>query len=147
MNLMIANGRHWHCSKSNRPNTAIITATKGTLMIMQNNNVAGNQNFNSEWTTSEMTLSAFVALHGECKPKQVATTDGGVRHSIDAADGTSALFSNKLESLLDEAKASGKKFQLDQSKLKIRGYHNLDTNATGFMAYYNSKADSEDFAL
>ncbi len=71
----------------------------------------------------------------------------GVRHSIDAADGTSALFSNKLESLLDEAKASGKKFQLDQSKLKIRGYHNLDTNATGFMAYYNSKADSEDFAL
>lgn len=144
---MIANGRHWHCSKSNRPNTAIITATKGTLMIMQNNNVAGNQNFNSEWTTSEMTLSAFVALHGECKPKQVATTDGGVRHSIDAADGTSALFSNKLESLLDEAKASGKKFQLDQSKLKIRGYHNLDTNATGFMAYYNSKADSEDFAL
>lgn len=144
---MIANGRHWHCSKSNRPNTAIITATKGTLIIMQNNNVAGNQNFNSEWTTSEMTLSAFVALHGECKPKQVATTDGGVRHSIDAADGTSALFSNKLESLLDEAKASGKKFQLDQSKLKIRGYHNLDTNATGFMAYYNSKADSEDFAL
>ena len=144
---MIANRRHWHCSKSNRPNTAIITATKGTLMIMQNNNVAGNQNFNSEWTTSEMTLSAFVALHGECKPKQVATTDGGVRHSIDAADGTSALFSNKLESLLDEAKASGKKFQLDQSKLKIRGYHNLDTNATGFMAYYNSKADSEDFAL
>ena len=144
---MIANGRHWLCSKSNRHNTAIITATKGTLMIMQNNNVAGNQNFNSEWTTSEMTLSAFVALHGECKPKQVATTDGGVRHSIDAADGTSALFSNKLESLLDEAKASGKKFQLDQSKLKIRGYHNLDTNATGFMAYYNSKADSEDFAL
>ena len=144
---MIANGRHWHCSKSNRPNTAIITATKGTMIIMQNNNVAGNQNFNSEWTTSEMTLSAFVALHGECKPKQVATTDGGVRHSIDAADGTSALFSNKLESLLDEAKASGKKFQLDQSKLKIRGYHNLDTNATGFMAYYNSKADSEDFAL
>ena len=116
-------------------------------MIMQNNNVAGNQNFNSEWTTSEMTLSAFVALHGECKPKQVATTDGGVRHSIDAADGTSALFSEKLERLLDEAKASGKKFQLDQSKLKIRGYHNLDTNATGFMAYYNSKADSEDFAL
>ena len=144
---MIANGRHWHCSQSNRPNTAIITATKGTLIIMQNNNVAGNQNFNSEWTTYEMTLSAFVALHGECKPKQVATTDGGVRHSIDAADGTSALFSNKLESLLDEAKASGKKFQLDQSKLKIRGYHNLDTNATGFMAYYNSKADSEDFAL
>ena len=144
---MIANGRHWLCSKSNRHNTAIITATKGTLIIMQNNNVAGNQNFNSEWTTSEMTLSAFVALHGECKPKQVATTDGGVRHSIDAADGTSALFSNKLESLLDEAKASGKKFQLDQSKLKIRGYHNLDTNATGFMAYYNSKADSEDFAL
>ena len=116
-------------------------------MIMQNNNVAGNQNFNSEWTTSEMTLSAFVALHGECKPKQVATTDGGVRHSIDAADGTSALFSNKLESLLDEAKASGKKFQLDQSKLKIRGYHNLDTKATGFMAYYNSKDDSEDFTL
>ena len=114
---------------------------------MQNNNVAGNQNFNSEWTTSEMTLSAFVALHGEAKPKQVATSDGGVRHSIDAADGTSALFSTKLESLLDEAKASGKKFQLDQSKLKIRGYHNLDTNATGFMAYYNSKADSEDFAL
>lgn len=144
---MIANGRHWHCSKSNRPNTAIITASNGTLMIMQNNNVAGNQNFNSEWTTSEMTLSAFVALHGECKPKQVATSEGGVRHSIDAADGTSALFSNKLESLLDEAKASGKKFQLDQSKLKIRGYHNLDTNATGFMAYYNSKADSEDFAL
>ena len=118
-----------------------------TITIMQNNNVAGNQEFNSEWTTSEMTLSAFVALHGECKPKQVATTDGGIRHSIDAADGTSALFSNKLESLLDEAKASGKKFQLDQSKLKIRGYHNLDTNATGFMAYYNSKADSEDFAL
>lgn len=144
---MIANERHWHCSQSNRPNTAIITATKGTLIIMQNNNVAGNQNFNSEWTTSEMTLSAFVALHGECKPKQVATTDGGVRHSIDAADGTSALFSSKLESLLDEAKASGKKFQLDQSKLKIRGYHNLDTNAAGFMAYYNSKADSEDFAL
>ena len=115
-------------------------------MIKQNNNNAGNQNFNSEWTTSEMTLSAFVALHGDCKPKQVNTTDG-VRHSIDAADGTSALFSNKLESLLDEAKASGKKFQLDQSKLKIRGYHNLDTNATGFMAYYNSKADSEDFAL
>ena len=74
---------------------------------MQNNINAGNQNFNSEWTTSEMTLSAFVALHGDCKPKQVNTTDG-VRHSIDAADGTSALFSNKLESLLDEAKASGK---------------------------------------
>lgn len=71
----------------------------------------------------------------------------GVKCGINAADGTSALFSNKLENLLDEAKASGKKFQLDQSKLKIRGYHNLDTNATGFMAYYNSKADSEDFAL
>ena len=117
------------------------------IINIMTQNVNNNQEFNSEWTTSEMTLSAFVALHGECKPKQVATTDGGVRHSIDAADGTSALFSNKLESLLDEAKASGKKFQLDQSKLKIRGYHNLDTNATGFMAYYNSKADSEDFAL
>ena len=118
-----------------------------TFTVMQNNSVNNNQEFNSEWTSSEMTLSAFVALHGECKPKQVNTSDGGVRHSIDAADGTSALFSSKLESLLDEAKASGKKFQLDQSKLKIRGYHNLDTNATGFMAYYNSKADSEDFAL
>lgn len=111
---------------------------------MQNNSV--NNNYNSEWTTSEMTLSAFTALHGECKPKQVNTADG-VRHSIDAADGTSALFSTKLEQLLDEAKANGQKFQLDQSKLKIRGYHNLDTNATGFMAYYNSKADSEDFTL
>lgn len=114
---------------------------------MQNNSVNNNQEFNSEWTSSEMTLSAFVALHGDCKPKQVNASDGSVRHSIDAADGTSALFSNKLERLLDEAKASGKKFQLDQSKLKIRGYHNLDTNATGFMAYYNSKADSEDFTL
>jgi hypothetical protein len=111
---------------------------------MQNNSV--NNNYNSEWTTSEMTLSAFTALHGECKPKQVNTADG-VRHSIDASDGTSALFSNKLEQMLDEAKANGQKFQIDQSKLKIRGYHNLDTNATGFMAYYNSKADSEDFTL
>ena len=118
-----------------------------TFTVMQNNSVNNNQEFNSEWTSSEMTLSAFVALHGDCKPKQVNASDGSVRHSIDAADGTSALFSNKLERLLDEAKASGKKFQLDQSKLKIRGYHNLDTNATGFMAYYNSKADSEDFTL
>ena len=92
---------------------------------MQNNSVNNNQQYNSEWTTSEMTLSAFVALHGE----------------------SSALFSDKLEKLLDEAKASGQKFQLDQSKLKIRGYHNLDTKATGFMAYYNSKDDSEDFTL
>ena len=65
---------------------------------MQNNNVAGNQEFNSEWTTSEMTLSAFVALHGECKPKQVATTDGGIRHSIDAADGSSNAGTNKHSS-------------------------------------------------
>lgn len=114
---------------------------------MQNTNNVSNQQYNSEWTTSEMTLSAFVALHGECKPKQVNAKDGSIRHSIDAADGTSALFSDKLEKLLDEAKASGQKFQLDQSKLKIRGYHNLDTKATGFMAYYNSKDDSEDFTL
>ena len=119
--------------------------------MTNNSNNPFSTDFNSEWTSSEMTLSAFVALHGECKPKQVNGKDKQgnpkVYHSIDAADGTSALFSNKLESLLDEAKASGKKFQLDQSKLKIRGYHNLDTNATGFMAYYNNKADSEDFAL
>jgi hypothetical protein len=67
---------------------------------MQNNSVNNNQ-YNSEWTTSEMTLSAFVALHGACKPKQVNAKDGSIRHSIDAADGTSALFSDKLEKLLD----------------------------------------------
>ena len=51
-----------------------------------------------------MTLSAFVALHGACKPKQVNAKDGSIRHSIDAADGTSALFSDKLENFGDICK-------------------------------------------
>ena len=119
--------------------------------MANNSNNPFNNEFNGEWTTPEMTLSAFVALHGDCKPKQVNghDKDGNpkVFHSIDAADGESALFSSKLESLLDEAKASGKQFKLDQSKLKIRGFNNPNNNKRGFMAYYNSKADSEDFAL
>lgn len=114
---------------------------------MQNNSVNNNQQYNSEWTTPEMTLSAFVALHGECKPKQVTAKNGTIHHSIDAKDGTSALFSDKLEKLLDDALADGQKFQLDQSKLKIRGYINHDKNVSGFMAYYNSKDDSEDFTI
>lgn len=95
---------------------------------------------------ASVTLSAFTAVHGDAKPSQMNTSKG-LQHGIKCADGTFAFFGDRLEDELAKAKASGKKFQLDQSKLKIRGYHNLDTNATGFMAYYNSKADSEDFAL
>lgn len=96
---------------------------------------------NIRWNTSEMTLSAFVALHGECKPKQYTTLQGELRHSIDAADGSSALFSIDLENILSEFKAKGEKLQLDQSKLKIMGYVNLHTGKEGFLAYYNSKPD------
>ena len=96
---------------------------------------------NIRWTTSEMTLSAFVALHGDCKPKQYTTLQGELRHSIDATDGSSAIFCIELENLLSEFKSKGEKLQLDQSILKIRGYENLHTRREGFLAYYNSKSD------
>lgn len=96
---------------------------------------------NIRWTTSEMTLSAFVALHGDCKPKQYTTLQGELRHSIDATDGSSALFCIELENILSEFKAKGEKLQLDQSILKIRGYENLHTGREGFLAYYNNKSD------
>lgn len=96
---------------------------------------------NIRWTTSEMTLSAFVALHGDCKPKQYTTLQGELRHSIDATDGSSALFCIELENILSELKAKGEKLQLDQSILKIRGYENLHTERERFLAYYNNKSD------
>ena len=98
---------------------------------------------NREWTTSEMTLSAYIALHGQCKPMQFTTLQGVVRHSIDAEDGTSALFSIELEDLLMDSKAKGEIFQIDQSRLKIRGYKNKHTMIESFLAYYNCKADIE----
>ena len=101
---------------------------------------------NREWTTSEMTLSAFVALHGQCKPMQFTTLQGVVRHSIDAEDGASALFSIELEGILIESKVNGERFQVDQSRLKIRGYKNKHTMTESFLAYYNSKADQNAIA-
>lgn len=106
---------------------------------------AANSNNNS-WTTEPMTLSFFSATHGACRPTMVQT-EGGLRHSIDAADGTSALFSHALEEELNKAKMAGQKFKLDQSKLVIRGYDNLETNKKGYMAYYQNKQEANDFEL
>ena len=89
---------------------------------------------NREWTTPEMTLSAYIAFHGHCKPKQFTTLQGVVRHSIDAEDGTSALFSIELEDLLINSKAKGEIFKIDQSRLKIRGYKNKHTMIESFLA-------------
>lgn len=108
-------------------------------------NAASNTNNNS-WTTEPMTLSFFTTTHGVCRGSMMQTSEG-VRHSIDAADGTSALFSHALENQLAEAKAAGQKFKLDQSKLVIRGYNNPETGKSGYMAYYQNKQEADDFEL
>lgn len=103
------------------------------------------------WTSEPMTLSFFATTHGICKPKMVKSVDAQgathVYHSIDASDGASALFSKALESELEQAKLSGQQFKLDQSKLVIRSYHNADTQKSGYMAYYQNKQETDDFAL
>jgi uncharacterized membrane protein len=114
-----------------------VNTTMATTVANSSNNV-------NNWTSEPMTLSFFTATHGACKPAQVNTADG-VRHSIDAADGASALFSHALEAKLYEAKAAGQKFKLDQSKLVIRAYKNGDK--VGYMAYYQNKQESNDFEL
>ena len=105
-----------------------------------------NNNTNN-WTSEPMTLSFFSATHGACKPCMVNAGDGTLRHSIDAADGSSALFSHALEDELNKAKMAGQKFKLDQSRLVIRGYHNPETNRSGYMAYYQDKQEANDFEL
>lgn len=113
--------------------------------------MTNNSTNNSMWTSEPMTLSFFASTHGICKPKMVKSTDEQgithVYHSIDAGDGASALFSKALEAELEAAKLSGQQFKLDQSKLVIRSYHNTDSQKSGFMAYYQNKQETDDFAL
>lgn len=94
-----------------------------------------------EWIAPEMNLSAFVTLHGPCKPKQRIDRFSGLTvHSIDAYDGTSADFSKELEAELLSNKTEGKKFQLDINKLFIMEFRIKSTKKSGFLAYYSDKS-------
>lgn len=97
----------------------------------------------TEWIAPEMSLSTFVTLHGECKPKQrIDKYTGLTIHSIDAHDGTSADFSQELETELEACKTEGKKYQLDINRLVIREYRIISINKSGFLAYYSDNSSS-----
>lgn len=94
---------------------------------------------------ASVTLSAFTAVHGEAKPSQMNTSKG-LQHGIKCSDGTFAFFGDKLEDELAKAKASGKKFQLDLSRLMVGASKDTETNRTSYNMYYQAVIeDSADF--
>ena len=103
------------------------------------------ENTNRYENLASVTLSAFTAVHGEAKPSQMNTSKG-LQHVIKCADGTVAFFGDKLEDELAKAKASGKKFQLDLSRLMVGSSKDAETNRTSYNMYYQAVIeDSSDF--
>lgn len=94
---------------------------------------------------ASVTLSAFTAVHGDAKPSQMNTSKG-LQHGIKCADGTFAFFGDMLENELAKAKASGKKFQLDLSRLMVGASKDHETDRTSYNMYYQAVIEeSNDF--
>lgn len=110
-------------------------------------------NINGHFVGSTLTLSAFVATHKgyaeDGKIKHVTTADGDKRRYIHCADGTQAWLSVNLNSEFEKARAEGRKFKFDQSKLTIQAWEgNKGTSQEGkggYTAYYSSaEAENEE---
>lgn len=82
------------------------------------------------WSSSEMTPSAYSALHGEYELK----TENN-KHYLQAKDGTCAYFVQELED------SYTKSMNLNLSWLKIREYFSLKDKKFHWGAYYLKKAD------
>ena len=82
------------------------------------------------WVGSEMTESAYAALHGEY---ELGLLDNS--HYLLAKDGTCAYFVQELESIYNQTK------ELNNKKLKVREYFSMKDKIFQFGAYYLSKAD------
>lgn len=82
------------------------------------------------WVGSEMTPSAYSALHGEYELKT-----GKNKHYLLAKDGTCAYFVQELED------SYTKSMNLNLSYLKIREYFSLKDKKFHWGAYYLKKAD------
>lgn len=84
---------------------------------------------------TEMTISAFVAFHGDY---EIKLSDDST-HYLQAKDGTCAYIVQELEDLFEHAKKKGEAFKLDEVKLKIRKYYSKEDNEIKYRAYYNYK--------
>ena len=82
------------------------------------------------WVGSEMTLSAYVALHGDCELRLIDNS-----HYLMAKDGTCACFMQELESVYNQTK------ELDKRFLKVREYFSMNDKKFHFGAYNLSKPD------
>lgn len=84
---------------------------------------------------SEMSISAFVAFHGNYELKQA----DNLCHYLQAKDGTCASFYFQLEELCKQSKEKGVPFVLDEKILKVREYFSMKEMKFCFGAYYNYK--------
>ncbi len=84
---------------------------------------------------TEMSISAFVALHGDYVLKQTDNSN----HYLQATDGTCAYFVQELEESFRQAKEKGEFFILDDTKLKVRKFYSTENDAISYKAYYNYK--------
>ena len=82
------------------------------------------------WIGSEMTLSAYVALHGDYELRLIDNS-----HYLMAKDGTCACFMQELERIYNQTK------ELDITILKVREYFSMKDKGFHFGAYYHSKVD------
>lgn len=84
---------------------------------------------------TEMSISAFVAFHGDYVLKQAEDS----KHYLQAKDGTCAYLVQELNDSFRQAKEKGETFKLDETKLKVRKYYSTEADAISYKAYYNYK--------
>ena len=98
------------------------------LLVGYNGKVA-DDSVERIWVGSEMTPSAYIALHGEYELTQ---TDEN-KHFLKAKDGTCAYFVQELED------SYAKSMNLNLSWLKVREFFSMQDKKFHFGVYYNHK--------
>ena len=98
------------------------------LLVGYNGKVA-DDSVERIWVGSEMTSSAFIALHGEY---ELAQTDEN-KHFLKTKDGTCAYFGQELED------SYAKSMNLNLSWLKVREFFSMQDKKFHFGVYYNHK--------